>query len=42
MGWRIKEELELRNINTNFIFKEQGKHNETYWNPILKQFLLSI
>ena len=39
---RIKEELEVRSINTNFIFKELGKHHETYWNPILKQFLLSI
>jgi len=39
---RIKEELEVRSINTNFILKEEGKHNETYWNPILKQFLFSI
>ena len=39
---RIKKELELNGLRTNFILQEEGKHNETYWNPILKQFLLSI
>ena len=39
---RIKKELELKGLRTNFVLQEEGKHNETYWNPILKQFLLSI
>ena len=39
---KIKQELEFKNIDTNFIFKEEGKHNETHWNPILKHFLSSI
>tara|TARA_X000000368_G_scaffold181235_1_gene143101 strand:+ start:613 stop:1419 length:807 start_codon:yes stop_codon:yes gene_type:complete len=39
---RIKKELELNGLRTNFILQDEGKHNETYWNPILKQFLLSI
>ena len=38
----IKKELELIGVKTNFILQEEGKHNETHWNPILKQFLLSI
>ena len=39
---KIKKELESKGFKTNFILIEEGKHNETYWNPILKQFLLSI
>ena len=39
---RIKKELELKGFRTNFILQEEGKHNETYWNPVLKEFLLSI
>jgi enterochelin esterase-like enzyme len=39
---KIEEELKLNNIKTNFVFKEKGQHNETHWNPILREFLVSI
>ena len=39
---KIKEELKLNNIKTNFVFREKGQHNETHWNPILREFLVSI
>ena len=39
---KIENELKLNNIKTNFVFKEEGKHNETHWKPILSKFLASI
>ena len=39
---KIEKELKLNNIKTNFVFKEKGQHNETHWNPILREFLVSI
>ena len=39
---KIEKELKLNNIKTNFVFKEEGQHNETHWNPILSEFLASI
>ena len=39
---KIEEELKLNNIKTNFVFKDKGQHNETHWNPILREFLVSI
>ena len=39
---KIEEELKLNNIKTNFVFREKGQHNETHWNPILREFLVSI
>ena len=41
-GKKIKKELSLNNIKTNFVFKKEGQHNETHWNPILGEFLASI
>ena len=39
---KIEKELKLNKIKTNFVFKEEGQHNETHWNPILSEFLASI
>ena len=39
---KIEKELKLNNIKTNFVFKKEGQHNETHWNPILSEFLSSI
>ena len=39
---KIQKELIINNIKTNFVFKEEGQHNETHWNPVLSEFLESI
>ena len=39
---RILEILKQRNIKTNFVFQDSGKHNEETWSFIFKEFLKSI
>ena len=39
---KILDILKQRNIKTNFVFKDSGKHNEETWSCILKEFLKSL
>jgi hypothetical protein len=39
---RILEILKERNIKTNFVFQDSGKHNEVTWSFIFKEFLKSL
>ena len=39
---RILEILKQRNIKTNFVFQDSGKHNEETWSFIFKEFLKSL
>ncbi len=39
---KIKDKLLERKITTNYVSQDGGEHNENYWNPILKDFLVSI
>lgn len=39
---RILEILKERNIKTNFVFQDSGKHNEETWSFIFKEFLKSL
>jgi len=39
---KILDILKQRNIKTNFVFKDSGKHNEETWSCIFKEFLKSI
>ena len=39
---KILDILKQRNIKTNFVFKDSGKHNEETWSCIFKEFLKSL
>ena len=39
---KILEILKQRNIKTNFVFQDSGKHNEKTWSHIFKKFLKSL
>ena len=39
---KILEILKQRNIKTNFVFQDSGKHNEETWSGIFKEFLKSL
>ena len=39
---RILEILKQRNIKTNFVFQDSGKHNEETWSFIFKEFLKTL
>ena len=39
---RILEILKQRNVKTNFVFQNSGKHNEETWSYIFKEFLKSL
>jgi len=39
---KILEILKQRNIKTNFVFQDSGKHNEKTWSRIFKEFLRSL
>ena len=39
---RILEILKQRNIKTNFVFQDSGKHNEETWSFIFKDFLKTL
>ena len=39
---KILDILKQRNIKTNFVFKDSGKHNEETWSCIFKKFLKSL
>ena len=39
---RILEILKQRNVKTNFVFQNLGKHNEETWSYIFKEFLKSL
>ena len=39
---KILEILKQRNIKTNFVFQDSGKHNEKTWSHIFKEFLKSL
>ena len=39
---KILEILKQRNIKTNFVFQDSGKHNEETWSVIFKKFLKSL
>ena len=39
---KILDILKQRNIKTNFVFQDSGKHNEETWSCIFKKFLKSL
>ena len=39
---KILEILKQRNIKTNFVFQDSGKHNEETWSVIFMEFLKSL
>ena len=39
---KILEILKQRNIKTNFVFQDSGKHNEKTWSHIFKEFLKTL